>query len=110
MSIFSLLYQMIIGPLELLFEAVYQISYKIIGNPGLAIIPVSLAINFLCLPLYLRADSIQKENREKEKSMSSWVNHIKTHFKGDEQYMMLQAYYRVKHNNAIGGRQRPLMR
>lgn len=101
MSIFSLLYQMIIGPLELLFEVVYQISYKIIGNPGLAIIPVSLAINFLCLPLYLRADSIQKENREKEKSMSSWVNHIKTHFKGDEQYMMLQAYYRVKHYNPI---------
>ena len=97
----SLLYQMIIGPLELLFEVIFQISYKAIGNPGLAIIPVSLSINLLCLPLYLRADSIQKETREKEKSMAVCVNHIKTHFVGDEQYMMLQAYYRVKHYNPI---------
>ena len=96
MSVFQALYQMIIGPLELLFEVIYQISYKAIGNAGLAIIPVSLAINFLCLPLYLRADHIQSEARDKEAKMKPMSSHIKKSFKGDERYMILQAYYRIE--------------
>lgn len=96
MSFLQALHFMIIGPLELLFEVIYQISYKAIGNVGLAIIPVSLAINFLCLPLYLRADHIQSEARDKEEKMKPMSTHIKKSFKGDERYMMLQAYYRIE--------------
>ena len=34
-----------------------------------------------------------EEERAKQASMAKWVDHIKAHFKGDEQYMMLSAYY-----------------
>ncbi|MBQ7529473.1 membrane protein insertase YidC, partial [bacterium] len=95
-GVMSLLYQMIIGPLEIFFEVIYQLSYGILGNAGLAVIPVSLVINLLCLPLYLRADAIQKGNREKENSMAPYIDHIKKHFSGAEQYMMLQTYYRIE--------------
>lgn len=101
MSFFSLMYQMIIGPLEILFEVIYQISFHITGNVGIAIIPVSIAINMLCLPLYLRADSIKNEIREKEKKMAPMVKHIKKTFSGDERYLMLQAYYRIEKYNPI---------
>lgn len=101
MTIGAAIYQMLIGPLELLFEVIYQLSYKAFGDAGLAIIPVSLAINTICLPLYLRADSIQRETREKEESMASWVDHIKKNFSGDERYMILQTYYRVENYKPI---------
>lgn len=95
MSFFQLFYQLIFGPLELLFEMVFGTAYEVTGNLGLSIIPLSLCINFLLLPLYNRADSIQKEERERQNKMSAGVEHIKKTFKGDERYMMLKAYYRV---------------
>lgn len=94
MTISHILFQIFIEPLVLLFEVLYKISLQLIGDSALAIIPLSLAVNFLCLPLYLRADEIQKENRAIEKKMEPWVAHIKKHFSGDEQFMMIQAYYR----------------
>lgn len=103
MTFLSALYQLFIGPLELLFEIIYAISYSVIGNPGLAIVPLSIAINSICLPLYLRADSIQKETRDKELKMAPMVKHIKKHFQGDERYMMLQTYYRIENYKPIHG-------
>lgn len=115
MSFLSALYMMLIGPLELLFESIYMISYNmirniglaimpesfainnnVIGSVGLAIIPVSIAINTICLPLYLRADQIQNESREKEAKIKPMRDHIRKNFKGDEKYMILQTYYRLE--------------
>ena len=96
MSIFQGFYQLIFGPLELLFEFIYGIAYSIVGNVGNAIIPLSLCMNFLALPFYNRADAIQQEELEREKRMASDVEHIKEVFKADERYMMLRAYYRLK--------------
>ena len=95
MTIPHILFQIFIEPLVLLFEVLYKYSLQLTGDPALAIIPLSLAVNFLCLPLYLRADAIQKENRAIEKKMEPWLAHIKTHFSGDERFMMTQAYYRI---------------
>ena len=47
-----MLYTFIISPLELLFEVIFMVADKIIGNAGLSIIFLSLAVNFLVLPLY----------------------------------------------------------
>ncbi len=94
MSFFHMLYQLIFGPLELFFETVYGMARLVLSSPGLCIMLMSLAMNLLLLPLYRRADAIQEEEREKEKSLSHWVSHIKQTFRGDERYMMLQAYYR----------------
>ena len=51
-------------------------------------------MNILLLPLYDRADRISREERNRQEAMSQWIGHIKTVFRGDERFMMLQAYYR----------------
>ncbi len=93
----SSLYTLLIYPLELLFEVVFTIAHRIVGNPGWAIIVLSLIVNFLVLPLYNRADAVQKQERDIEETLAPGVERIKKAFKGDEKMMMLQAYY--KENN-----------
>ena len=90
----SALYTLIIGPLELFFEIIFAVVNRVIDNPGLSIIGVSLAMNFLLMPMYRQADAIQEEERQAEAYMKHWVDHIKKTFTGDERYMMLQTYYR----------------
>ena len=94
MSFFSALYRLLIGPLELFFEILFSLANRIIQNPGLSIIFLSLAMNFLVLPLYRRADAMQEEERETNKRLRHWTTHIKKTFKGDERFMILQTYYR----------------
>lgn len=94
MDFLALLYQLIFMPLQIMFEVIYYLAFKLIGNPGVAIIALSFVFNLLVLPLYNRADAIQEEEREVEAKLSKGVEHIKKTFKGDEQLMMLQAYYR----------------
>ena len=96
MSILQAIYQFLFGPLELFFEVVYGVAFHIVdGNAGAAVIPLSLCLNFLLLPLYNRADAIQREEHDRQQLMSPGVEHINRVFKGDERYMMLQAFYRV---------------
>lgn len=94
MSITEILYNLLLMPLQMLFEFVFNSSYLVIGNLGLTIIVFSLLINFLILPLYRRADALQEEERNIEQRLSRGVQHIKKTFRGDEQTMMLQTYYR----------------
>ena len=97
MSVLSILYVLLIGPLEHLFELVFSISNYIFDNLGLSIIVLSLVVNFLSLPLYKRADEMQMEERDCEAKIRPWINHIKRHFKGTERFMMLQTLYRQNH-------------
>ena len=90
----TVLYRLIIMPIYLFFEFVFVKGYKLTGNYGLTIILLSLCFNILVLPLYRRADEVQKAQREKEKSLEKWVSHIRRTFKGDERYMLLTTYYR----------------
>ena len=92
-NITTILYDLVIAPLELFFEVVFSIANRIVGNPGFAIIILSLAVNFLVLPLYKRADAVQKEERDLEAALEKGIAHIKKSFKGDERMMMLQTYY-----------------
>ena len=94
MSFFTALYQLLIGPLELFFEVIYCLADHVLANPGLSIVALSLAMNFLVLPLYRRADAMQAEQRETEQKLKPWVDHIRKTFSGDERFMMLQTYYR----------------
>lgn len=94
MSVFEILDTLLLRPLQLLFEVIYMVADRIIGNPGLSIIVLSLVMNFLVLPLYLRADAMQEEEKQTEMRLRKGVSHIKKTFKGDERMMMLQTYYR----------------
>lgn len=101
MTVLEGFYQLVFGPLELLFEFIYGIAYNTVGNVGAAIIPLSLCMNFLALPFYNRADIIQKEEREREAVLAPGIEHIKKVFKADERYMILQAFYRVNRYKPI---------
>ena len=101
MSFLSGLYTLIFSPLELLFEVVFTIANRLIGNAGLSIIFLSLAINFLVLPLYKRADELQAEEREIQVKMAPHIKHIKRMFKGDERFFMLQEYYYLNHYKPV---------
>ena len=94
MTVASFFYQLLIGPIEIIFETIFGFSWNVLDNYGLSIIVMSLAMNLLLLPFYLRADDIQNEEREAEERMADGVTHIKKTFKGDERFMMLQTYYR----------------
>ena len=95
----SILYNVFISPLELILEFIFEIIYRFFRKQpeyiGFAIIGVSIAVSLLSLPLYRRADLLQKKAREKQKQMAKWILHIKQTFKGNERFMILQEYYRL---------------
>ncbi|SCY09423.1 membrane protein insertase, YidC/Oxa1 family, C-terminal domain-containing protein [Lachnospiraceae bacterium XBB2008] len=94
MSITESLYQLILGPLELIFDVTYALGYRITINPGLSIIFLSLVINLLVFPFYRRADEMQEEERQIAAKLKPGIDQIKKVFKGDERVMILQTYYR----------------
>lgn len=106
MSFGMILETLILGPLRLLFEFVFQFSNSVFHNPGISIIALSLIMNVLVLPLYKRADDMQEEARNTENKLSAGVKHIKKTFSGNEKMMILQTYYRqnnYKPTNALNG-------
>ncbi len=94
----TILYNIIISPIELIVEVIFELMFRLVGqretNQGLAVIGVSVAISLLTLPLYHNADVVQQKQRIIQKKMEHWVNHIRKTFKGDERFMMLNTYYR----------------
>ncbi|SCW66693.1 hypothetical protein SAMN02910456_02478, partial [Ruminococcaceae bacterium YRB3002] len=76
----TILYTILIKPLELIFELIFSISHDIVPNPAVNLVIMSLAINLLVLPLYRRADIIQAEAKAKEATVRPMADHIKKHF------------------------------
>lgn len=90
----TLAYSIIVTPLVYIVDLAFSTFCRLLQNPGLALMGVSLVVNFLCLPLYRMADNMQDEERARQAKMADRVAQIKRSFKGDEQYMMLSTYYR----------------
>ena len=106
MTFIDILYSIFIGPLQLIFEIIYSVANRVIEHPGLAIVVLSLIMNFLVLPLYKRSDAMQEAARDVEEKLREGVTHIKKTFSGDEQMMILQTYYRqndYKPTDALNG-------
>jgi len=100
---FTILYTIIIYPLVQIIELVFRAGDKIFENAGLAIIGVSLAVTFLCLPLYIVAEKWQNVEREAIRRLKPKIDKIKAVFKGDEQYMILSTFYRQNHYHPLYG-------
>ena len=96
MSLGSVLSNLILGPLRLLFEAIFSYANRM-QHAGLSIAILSLAVHLLTRPLYQRAEEIQRMQREQEKKLAPMVEHIRRMFRGNERFMILQAYYRENH-------------
>ena len=75
MSFIDCIFYLLVEPLRLLFEVIFFYAYKLTHNAGLSILAMSLVINFLLLPLYFRADKLEKEQAEKSASEPE-TNHV----------------------------------
>ncbi|MDR2477368.1 MAG: YidC/Oxa1 family membrane protein insertase [Treponema sp.] len=95
------LYNLVIFPVIQIIELIYVFTYRLFGNHGLAILGVSVAISAFTLPLYFAAEKWQKKEREIQKKLKPGMQKIKAVFRGDEQYMILAAYYRQNHYHPV---------
>ena len=91
------LYNIVIYPLIQIIEVVYLVVWKLFKNSGYAVLGVSVAVTFLCLPLYIIAESWQQKERDIQKKLKPGIDRIKAVFKGDEQYMILSTFYKQNH-------------
>ena len=91
------LYSIIIYPLYQLVELCYYVGWKVFKNDGIAVLIVSFAVSFFCLPLYIIAENWQEKERNIQKKLKPGIDRIKAVFKGDEQYMILSTYYKQNH-------------
>jgi len=97
----NILFTIIIYPLVQIIEIIYRTGRKIFENTGLAIICVSLAVTFLCLPLYIVAEKWQHIERGITKRLKPKIDIIKAVFSGDTRYMILSTYYRQNHYHPL---------
>lgn len=96
-------YNLIVAPIEMIVDWVFTFfttKFSAFGVIG-AVCGVSLVINFLALPLYNIADSLQAKERKITKMMEPRIKRIKMAFSGDERFMMMQTYYRECNYNPI---------
>ena len=98
-----MLYNIIITPIETIIDWVFLFISRKFSALGIisAVAGVSLAMNFMALPIYNIAEKIQAKERDISKKLAPQIKRIKTAFKGDEQFMMLQAYYKEAHYHPL---------
>lgn len=97
----NIFYTVIIYPLELVISTIYKIADDLFDSAGISIVAVSMAVNFLCLPLYIVAEKWQHLERDTVKRLKKGIDKIRTVFSGDERYMILAAYYRQNHYHPV---------
>ncbi|GHU98457.1 hypothetical protein FACS189483_06510 [Spirochaetia bacterium] len=94
-------YTLIIFPLVQILDVCYLFVFRVFDNHGIALVGVSLAVSLLTLPLYSIAERWQQLERETQKRLDIKRNKIKAVFKGDEQYMILSAFYQQNHYHPV---------
>ncbi len=101
----ALIYNIIISPLELIIEIIFEFIYRLFGGKQiycwLVIVSLSIVVNLLTTPLYKYAEELRKKQKVQEQRLSKWVTHIKQNFSGDKRFMMLQTYYRQNNYNPL---------
>lgn len=98
----SILFQTVIYPLYALLEIIFRFFYEALRhNIGLTIFVISFLINLFCLPLYINAEKLQKQENDIQKKLKKRVDCIKRNFKGDERHMLLATYYRQNNYHPI---------
>jgi YidC/Oxa1 family membrane protein insertase len=98
----DLLYTIIIFPLVQIIDISFVIMYRIFKyNLPVAIIGISAVVTLCTMPLYFVAEKWQQIERDTYKKLKPKIDKIKSVFKGDEQYMILSAYYRQNHYHPL---------
>jgi YidC/Oxa1 family membrane protein insertase len=97
----EILYTIIIYPIVLFIEFVFVFSWKVFKDTGLSVVVLSIVVSLICLPIYIVAEKWQQLERDIQKKLKPKIDKIKAVFKGDEQYMILSAYYRQNHYHPV---------
>lgn len=95
------IFTIIIIPLVQILEACYTLFYNLSDSEGISIIGLSFVVTICTLPLYVVAERWQQTERDIQAKMKSQIARIKSTFSGDEQYMILTAYYRENHYHPL---------
>ena len=90
----QILYNAVIAPLVLILEFFYELIFEVTDNAGLAVLGLSVVVTLVTLPLYMIAERYSEIERKTQERFKPQVQRIKDTFKGDEQYMMVNAFYR----------------
>lgn len=88
------IYTLFIAPLEFGMDKALSWGYEISGNWGWAIIIMSIVVNTVILPIYLKAEHWQEEERSIRKSFEDDEAMIKRTFKGQERFAMITTMHR----------------
>jgi YidC/Oxa1 family membrane protein insertase len=97
----NFLYTLVVYPLVQIIEFAFVFAQKIFKETGISLVFVSAVISVLCLPLYNFAEKWQETERNIQKVLKPKIDKIKAVFSGDEQYMILSAYYRQNHYHPV---------
>ncbi len=89
------IYTLFIAPLEFGMDKALSWGYELTGNWGWAIIVMSLIVNTVILPIYLKAEHWQEEERNIRKSFENDEAMIKRTFKGQERFAMITTMHRL---------------
>jgi YidC/Oxa1 family membrane protein insertase len=90
----NVLYTLLIFPIEQILELSFVFALRVINDPALSILGISLVVSILTLPLYLMGEKHQRSERDIQNQMKLKVDKIKAVFSGDERFMLLSTYYR----------------
>ncbi|MCR5251234.1 MAG: membrane protein insertase YidC [Lachnospiraceae bacterium] len=85
----------IIRPLEIILETLFCSIDKLVHDPGLTLVIVSILLNILLLPLYASAERLSSREQEKQKKTERYRKMIDRGFRGDERLMMQNYYYKL---------------
>ncbi len=88
------LYTLFIAPLEYWMHAALVWGYGKTANWGEAVLVMSLVVNFVILPIYMKAEAWQEEERALRKSFEAKEKMIKRTFKGQERFAMISTMQR----------------
>ena len=97
----EILYNIFIFPIVQIIEISFFIVYRIFRDRVFAIIGVSVIVTVCTMPLYFIAEKWQKVERDLQKKLKPKIDKIKSVFKGDEQYMILSAFYRQNNYHPV---------
>lgn len=88
------IYTLLIAPLEYWMHAVLVWGYDHTHVWGWAIVLMSLVVNFVILPIYIKAEAWQEEERAIRKGFEAKERMIKSVFKGQERFAMISTMQR----------------
>ncbi|MDA9343288.1 YidC/Oxa1 family membrane protein insertase, partial [Gammaproteobacteria bacterium] len=99
--IFDILYAVFIQPIEWGMSWAFTEAYSLGGSYGLAIVFLSLIVNFFLMPIYLISDRWSKEERAIKEKMATKLNEIKTVFSGHERFMITRMLYKINNYHPL---------